>query len=639
MGSKRKKAKGRSSNPRVLVVGGGAAALMSAIELTAAGVAVDLLGPVAASLWPAERAGGIDDGTDVDALVDDALQSGGHLAARAAVRSMAGSAAAMAQWLERIGVVFDRDADGHHARRRLEGMSSARALFCADITTALTNRCLDAQLLRAQSASARRQDGTAQRSEALLRRFEHHELVAIVRNDAGRCVGCIVQDVWSMTMVALEAAAVILATGGPERSFSPSPSAVCCESAVAVAAKAGALLSSPDLWQPHPAILPLGRFNQMLLSSALRAEGARYWLPKDHQDSRPPSAIPSAERDHLLEASHPELGSLLSDRRAARAISAQLERGRGRFKPKSKKAQPLVCFDISHMPERHLRSVVGRELDSCMRLGFANPYREPLWVQPGWVGRAGGLWVDHEVDASGQLTESSPRNHSTNIAGLYASSAAGQLYHGSNRLSSNQLLAALFAGRTAAQSAMAYCQAADEPNSGNALKAAQRDAEKAYEQLCERDEHTDDDAVSLQRRLRRALRGCGFDPDTEQLDTLEHELAQIAESTKQAGSGDDSSWANVGALTLRQLEHMLVLAELGFASAQKRADDDGPGEDDDDDQELSRLRQLVCRYHADGAELLGPFSYELLGQSIDIDPGATVGSEAKSEDSQQEQNR
>ena len=358
----------------------------------------------------------------------------------------------------------------------------------------------------------------------------------------------------------------------------------------------------------------------MLLSGDLRAEGARFWLPKDDQDERQVTAIPSAERDHFLEVSHPDRGNKLPDLEAARAIRKQLASGRGRRRAKEKKTQPLVCLDISHLPENHLRALVGSELDLCKQLGSANPYREPLWVQPGWVGRAGGLWVDHEENAAGHLAEPSPRNHSTNIAGLYASSTAGQLYHGSNRLSGNQLLAALFAGRTAARSAAAYCEAADEPKHGKELDAAQRDAQRSYKSLCDRDDDDEDNAVDVQRRLRRALRKTNFETDEQQLVARQEELLQLRERAGRSGCGDDSDSANSGAPRLRQLDRMLLLAELGLAGAQQRLSLKAhePDLDDHGEERAKRPRSLLCRYRAGSIEQVDRCSYELLGQSISV---------------------
>jgi succinate dehydrogenase / fumarate reductase flavoprotein subunit len=58
----------------------------------------------------------------------------------------------------------------------------------------------------------------------------------------------------------------------------------------------------------------------------------------------------------------------------------------------------------------------------------------------------GGLWVDYEKDARGSLKTGSPRNHSTNIPGLYAVGEVDFAYHGANRLGANSLLSCIWGG-------------------------------------------------------------------------------------------------------------------------------------------------------------------------------------------------
>jgi succinate dehydrogenase / fumarate reductase flavoprotein subunit len=70
----------------------------------------------------------------------------------------------------------------------------------------------------------------------------------------------------------------------------------------------------------------------------------------------------------------------------------------------------------------------------------------------------GGLWVDYERDARGSLKPGSPRNHSTNIPGLYAVGEVDYQYHGANRLGANSLLSCIDAGMVAGPAIAAYRQ-------------------------------------------------------------------------------------------------------------------------------------------------------------------------------------
>ena len=59
----------------------------------------------------------------------------------------------------------------------------------------------------------------------------------------------------------------------------------------------------------------------------------------------------------------------------------------------------------------------------------------------------GGLWVDFEKRrATARSKTGSPRNHATNIPGLYAVGEVDYQYHGANRLGANSLLSCIYGG-------------------------------------------------------------------------------------------------------------------------------------------------------------------------------------------------
>ena len=77
----------------------------------------------------------------------------------------------------------------------------------------------------------------------------------------------------------------------------------------------------------------------------------------------------------------------------------------------------------------------------------------------------GGLWVDFEKDEqTGGMTPVHPRNHATNIPGLYACGECDFAYHGANRLGANSLLSASFSGEVAGDAAVAYTRSLGKSN-------------------------------------------------------------------------------------------------------------------------------------------------------------------------------
>ena len=70
----------------------------------------------------------------------------------------------------------------------------------------------------------------------------------------------------------------------------------------------------------------------------------------------------------------------------------------------------------------------------------------------------GGLWVDYERTADGFIDLGSPKNHMSNIPGLYAIGEAEYQYHGANRLGANSLLSCVYAGQIGGPAAVLYAQ-------------------------------------------------------------------------------------------------------------------------------------------------------------------------------------
>ncbi|MEZ6086149.1 MAG: FAD-binding protein [Phycisphaerae bacterium] len=85
---------------------------------------------------------------------------------------------------------------------------------------------------------------------------------------------------------------------------------------------------------------------------------------------------------------------------------------------------------------RNLREVPG-----------VNPRVVPMKIFPAIHYSMGGLWADYvKNQKTGGLVEKAPKNHMTNVTGLYAIGEADYQYHGANRLGANSLLSCIFTG-------------------------------------------------------------------------------------------------------------------------------------------------------------------------------------------------
>ncbi|MEN1682156.1 MAG: FAD-binding protein, partial [Planctomycetota bacterium] len=75
-----------------------------------------------------------------------------------------------------------------------------------------------------------------------------------------------------------------------------------------------------------------------------------------------------------------------------------------------------------------------------------DPRDEPMKIFPAVHYSMGGLWAGYVKNAEGGLDSGNPKNHETNVPGLYAIGEADYQYHGGNRLGANSLLSCIFTG-------------------------------------------------------------------------------------------------------------------------------------------------------------------------------------------------
>src|SRR5688572_32397631 len=100
---------------------------------------------------------------------------------------------------DRMGVPFSRTREGLLDFRRFGGTLHHRTAFAGATT--------GQQLLYALDEQVRRHE-----AQGRVRRFERHELVHGVLDDAGRCRGIVAMDLATMQLDTFPAAAVCLAT-------------------------------------------------------------------------------------------------------------------------------------------------------------------------------------------------------------------------------------------------------------------------------------------------------------------------------------------------------------------------------------------------------------------------------------------
>src|SRR5712691_10939576 len=178
---------------RYIVVGGGLAGLMTVIKLAEAGKKVDVF-----SIVPVKRShsvcaqGGINgavntkgEGDHPDIHVRDTLRGGDFLAEQPPVKGMCYAAPQIIYLLDRMGVPFNRTAEGLLDFRRFGGTMHHRTAFAGAST--------GQQLLYALDEQVRRHE-----SEGLVRKFETSEFLGAIIDDGGVCRGLTALDLRSM---------------------------------------------------------------------------------------------------------------------------------------------------------------------------------------------------------------------------------------------------------------------------------------------------------------------------------------------------------------------------------------------------------------------------------------------------------
>ncbi len=244
----------------VVVVGGGAAGLYSALTAAEAGSRVAMVArkPLSesSSFWAqGGLAAAIGDDDSPEIHVEDTLAAGRNSCRRSAAELLAQEAPGVVTELERLGVQFDRDPDGRLSLA-LEGGHSRRRVVHAG--GAGTGRRITERLTALAAEDER------------IEVVEETSAVALW-SDGERCHGVLTDR------EPLRAGATIFATGGAAALWARTTNPWGAIGAGPVMAHAaGAALADLELCQFHPTALaaPGTRFDGMLVTEAVRGEGA-----------------------------------------------------------------------------------------------------------------------------------------------------------------------------------------------------------------------------------------------------------------------------------------------------------------------------------------------------------------------------
>ncbi|SCA58013.1 L-aspartate oxidase [Candidatus Terasakiella magnetica] len=381
----------------VLIIGAGAAGLVSALDLQGLDITLMAKAPVGEGSSSAWAQGGIaaamGDKDHPEHHKKDTLDVGVELSCEKAAHTITHEGPELIDALIKWGVNFDCCDEGNLRLGREAAHSFRRILHAnGDSTGKEIMRALGQALMHTSNIN-------------VMENCQAYELIV----EHNRVKGAFAKDAFGQDVL-VKANAVVLATGGIGGLFgyTTNPEEACGEG-LAMAAQAGARLADLEFVQFHPTAIDVGLKPMPLATEALRGEGAHLidgrgirFMPAVHKDAE------LAPRDVV-----------------ARAIWRRVKNGEKIFLDATK----VVGQDF---PER-FPTVWGY----CRDAGL-DPRVEPIPITPAAHYHMGGI----DVDLKGRSS-------------LYGLWAVGEVactgVHGANRLASNSLLEAVVMGRRVAK--------------------------------------------------------------------------------------------------------------------------------------------------------------------------------------------
>jgi succinate dehydrogenase / fumarate reductase flavoprotein subunit len=571
---------------RVIVVGGGLAGLTTVIKLCEAGVPVDLF-----SLVPVKRShsvcaqGGINasvntkgEGDSPEVHLEETVYGGDFLANQPPVKGMAYAAPGIVYMLDRMGVPFNRTPEGLLDFRRFGGTLFHRTAFAGATTGQQLLYALDEQVRRFETIDVENAQGVVLRGEKMVKKWELWDFLGIVRDDSGRAVGIVAQDLKSMKVESFIGEAVCLATGGPGIIFGKSTNSVINTGTAAAAVyRQGACYANGEFIQVHPTAIP-GADKLRLISESVRGEGGRVWVPKDATEQRRGRDVPESQRDYFLESKYPGYGNLVPRDIASRELFLKcFHEGKGVYNPKTQKNELEVYLDVTHLPQDLLRKKLAGVLEIYEKFVGEDPYDNPMRIFPAVHYSMGGLWVDFEKTKDGKLVTGSPRNHATNIEGLYAVGEVDYAYHGANRLGANSLLSCIYGGMVAGPAIATYVQnliTSSFDAKSSVFDRARKRADEQYSAIL--GTSGSENPYLLHGELSQVmLRDVTIERHNDRLDKVIAKIDELEDRFRDVGVTDTSTRANQGAQFVRHLGNMLVLARVIAQGAKNRDESRG----------------------------------------------------------------
>lgn len=335
----------------------------------------------------------------------DTAKGGLYLGDQDAIEAMCREAPDDILELERLGVIFSRDAQGRIAQRPFGGAGFPRTCYAADRTGHALLHALYEQILKRRTTV-----------------YEEWYVTALAVEE-GVCRGVIAWDIVHGGLRLIQAKAVILATGGSGQAFLTSTNAVInTGDGMALAYRAGAPLMDMEFVQFHPTTL---KDTGILITEGARGEGG-YLL--------------NTLGERFLKRYAPEQMELATRSTVSLAIGQEILEGRG--------VDGCVLLDLRHLGRDKILERLPQIRQIAMEFAGLDPVETPIPIRPGAHYQMGGVKTNQWGE--------------TSIPGLFAAGECACVsLHGANRLGGNSLLETIVFGRRAGTKAGEYASSVE----------------------------------------------------------------------------------------------------------------------------------------------------------------------------------
>ncbi|MEV6958894.1 fumarate reductase/succinate dehydrogenase flavoprotein subunit [Streptomyces sp. NPDC051207] len=495
--------------------------------------------------------------------------------------------------LETWGALFDRTGDGRISQRNFGGHEYPRLAHVGDRTGLELIRTLQQKIVALQQED-HRETGDY---ESRLKVFQECTVTRVLK-DGDRVSGVFGYERESGRFFAVEAPAVVIATGGIGKSFKvTSNSWEYTGDGHALALLAGAPLLNMEFVQFHPTgmVWPPS-VKGILVTESVRGDGgvlrnsdgkrfmfdyipdvfkdkyaesedeADRWYDDPDRNRRPPELLP---RDEV-----------------ARAINTEVKEGRG-------SPHGGVFLDVStRMPAEVIKRRLPSMYHQFKELADVDITAEPMEVGPTCHYVMGGIAVESDTAAA------------RGVPGLYAAGEVAGGMHGSNRLGGNSLSDLLVFGRRAGRHAAEYAaglaaarpRMADEEIATAAAEALRPFSAEGRE-TAQDDGRPPENPYTLHQELQQTMHDLvGIIRRREEMEQALRKLAELRERAGRAGVEGHRQF-NPGWHLALDLRNMLLVSECVARAALERTESRG-GHTREDCPAMDRAWRrvnLLCR--------------------------------------------